>query len=75
MSRITIDRPEPDKLTPDGSVAEVVDREGKLLGYFVPAGREENLQPQISDAAYESRITDGGGRSMRDAIDELRAKS
>ncbi|QDT62857.1 hypothetical protein [Calycomorphotria hydatis] len=74
MTRISLDPKQLEQLSPDGQMAELVGPEGEVIGFFVPNICKKSLEPQIDSEEINQRIANGGGRPLRQIVDEYEEK-
>jgi len=72
--RITVDEVLRDKLGGFQSHVELCDESGYVVGYFTPAADRsiyKDVQSPTSDEELDRRSRQGGGRPLREILDDL----
>jgi hypothetical protein len=72
--KITVDNVLRDKLGGLQSHVELCDESGYVVGYFTPAADPaiyEGVQSPTSDEELDRRSRQGGGRPLREILDDL----
>jgi hypothetical protein len=80
MTRVVVDQPLANVLRTSGEPAQVVDADGRILGYFTPEpGSLRTLYDEASAAFdqtdFEAALAEGGGRPLADILRDLRQPS
>ena len=77
MTKIVIDPTTAGQLSGVETSAELVDPSGNLLGYFSPKvdpSLYDQVEPPISEEELDRIEKEGGGRPLRDILDDLEKK-
>lgn len=75
MSRLVVDATLPEKLKTLVNAVELVDESGRVLGTYHPRfdpSEWEGLEPQISEEEIRRRMSEDGGRPLKDILDDWR---
>lgn len=77
MTQITVDQPLARILRESESGTELIDSDGRVIGYFLPSTAS---LPELYDRAwrdfdqvdFEAALAEGGGRPLADILHDLR---
>jgi hypothetical protein len=78
MSTVTVDSTTQAQLLSVYQVVALTDAQGRILGHFIPAIDPETrkaMEPDISEEELERRFRQGGGRPLKDILDDLEKRA
>jgi hypothetical protein len=78
MTQIVVDSETRDQLCGLVHPAELLDRDGRVLGRFLPAADltgYEPLQPQVGEGELGQRSRQGGGRPLTEILADLEKRT
>ncbi len=75
MTQLTVDDLTCSQFAAARDRAEIRDRTGRLLGYFLPAADEyDGPECPLTEAELDQIERDGGGRTLSEILADLRAR-
>ncbi|MCH8042732.1 MAG: hypothetical protein IID44_03345 [Planctomycetes bacterium] len=77
MTQIVVNPATAEKLSGIQTTVELCDPSGNLLGYFSPKVNPslyDQVEPPISEEELDRIEKEGGGRPLRDVLDDLEKK-
>jgi hypothetical protein len=77
MSQVLVDKPLANILREQPPGAELVDADGRMIGYFMPSSvslRElyDQAWAEFDERDFDAAIAEGGGRPLADVLRDLR---
>jgi hypothetical protein len=78
MSAVTVNPATQAQLSSVYQVVALTDAQGRILGHFIPAIDPEirkAMEPDISEEELDRREQEGGGRPLKEILDDLEKRA